>query len=289
MIFSKIFNRGMAFVITEILLLCNSCGATTVSEKDSTNMDPDKSVSNRTYDQGLNSFFANIEIPKFTLQDALKKGECNYTGFGLSQVESPIIYEISFYMVCKSVNDRVVIDGETEYNSYYGSIVDNRITFRDKYDNAILFEASADDLAYFTYGDGIEKTLWIKDEIWEKIQKATPEIKYCSKDGTVLKMKYYRFPDSNVFKAFGDLEFENVSKGFWKRWINAINNDCSGYFPLDNVTWKFQLKGNEDIEILAEFGQDYWLSPAMNWSPDKIVFPSNAEKGLKEVVFIRQK
>lgn len=277
------------------LILCSGFGGNASQNNDSidtifgnnsvnTVLESTNESTEQSDDAVLNSFFAPIEIPKFTLQDAIKKEECtfvgNYASASLVFKERGERVEIDGYgfwgteliLSGEVVNDYVVV------NAYFGVKEDDN--------GEVFFKAPVDNLGLFHSGE----MTWIEEGIWKKIEKATPTIRYQAPDGTELEMKYYspEVQPRNA-KASGNIQFKKCSRDFLKRftvseeWLSA-----SDYIKEDY--WEFRLDKNNELNVMINLFEEGEINlKDGQWTPDEINFPAIPKKALPEVTFTRQK
>ena len=275
------------FMVAITLFLCNSCGTKSASNRDSCDTTTAVSDSETTEDNGLNSFFSNIEIPKFTLQDAIVKRECNFLGFVSGSVEK------SAMLIFNDKNGKVEVSGYGFWGTEFilkGAIKDKTIIVKSDGEDFGDFrmELPTDNLGYFSNGKGEEKTVWFEEDVWKKIEETTPVITYSSPDGMTLKMKYYSpsLMQGNEI-AYGTIEFEKCSKEFCKRIEHSEQIQVKPGELKDEV-WDFCVSENGEILCGYNMYEAGYLSlSGGEWSPERITYPSITEKGLPEVVFTR--
>ena len=154
-------------------------------------------------------------------------------------------------------------------------------------DNAsVRFDTTIDNFAWFC---NIKNSDWdetvssfeeyIEEELYEKIDAATPETVYESSDGMVIKIK--------LFKT--DCPFDGV-KAIVSGTIENPTNDFKRQYEEEYGEWIYSVMTDGDYfrsGMTAE-GETY-IGPRIHWSPSKLIVEGNKEKEIPEIVLTRKK
>lgn len=243
---------------------------------------------------GLESFFADVKLPHYTVNDLLRQKEWTYSG-----LRNNGAHIRSATLQFKKDNNKIQVIGYGFWGTecgLLGSIENNRLVVKEDYENRDFINAPSDNMTFFISKeyDGFVID-WIESETYKKIKAATPTIVYKSADGDILKIKYYRDLWGNMEgKAFGEVTIENLSENFFKQMdvSNMVSSDDEltvSKVPLE-YPFEFQLTKNNEIKMNLDLWEDGQIivNPGI-WSPDRITFPADKKKGLSEYVFTRQK
>ena len=120
---------------------------------------------------------------------------------------------------------------------------------------------------------------YIEEELYEKIDAATPETVYESSDGMVIKIK--------LFKT--DCPFDGV-KAIVSGTIENPTNDFKRQYEEEYGEWIYSVMTDGDYfrsGMTAE-GETY-IGPRIHWSPSKLIVEGNKEKEIPEIVLTRKK
>ncbi len=268
----------------------------------------------------LESFFADVEIPVITLQDAVNTGKIEYTtyitiGYNDGVPYIPIgrhNFVLEYSETDSGIDVLATSIGAMPLNSGTASIGNDGVTITCKgnYDegyeclDGIFFTIESfptDNLAFFNSKDLSDDIYCAaKASLWEEIVKKTPEIIYTADDGSELKIKYYPFLlpvkgcQAIVDVDFGFIseallerftfEFEPLSTDQKKECLKKSNEDYNYDFSNRHI-----LTANNRIALEMEGDVAEYYGPTVNWSPDRIVFPADVDKNLPEMIFLRKK
>ncbi len=243
----------------------------------------------------LNSFFANEEIPEITVEEAVEKGTISYCGIHNGEFIAKKL-EISF----KKVGDKVELSGNDYYgdwgNEYDGSIEGNRLILKGLGGECDFMNVPFTNLTYFIESNHEFSTVWIDEEVFNRIKAATPTIVYASEDGTKLEMQYFRdFWGDDDIKAFGQMKLKNLSSDFFNHmdFEYVVDYETRGfqmenfkyYFGGGEDGWTFVVTKDNQIKMELCLFEDGLINIEGEWGVDTLTFTGN---DLEPYTFTRQ-
>lgn len=241
----------------------------------------------------LETFFADVRIPKITVEDAVEDGRISFSCFANG-------LDIGYFTLdLRRVGERVEFSGDgflTTGMSCVGSIEDNRIVIMDDWPenpDPVLVDATFKNLAYFTNSiryPVIGKNYWIATEVYNKIEEETPAIYYKAEDGTDLKVKYFRnFWGSHEFKAFGFMYIRDMSREFFdhlnqSHMLSEFSMETLKQYAYSSC-WTFVLNEDNEISINLDFEEDGNITLLGDWTADRLTFPALRATGGEDYTF----